>query len=191
MSPAYLSYPGSYIFLYTKHGKPFKWDAQVGLARRVNPPSITLEEKARFPSSGGLHWYVTSPIYENPITLSGGSRPPPLIFRPNWKNFFRDRSFPPPPPPPYLKVWICDWLWMANLSLYFSLVWSSICIVWMQRETEKCKFLSFLVGCHQFSFFKFCFEAQAQFSVDRWIPGTALLHCLNHLLASIFLIVVL
>ena len=98
MSPAYLSYPGSYIFLYTKHGKPFKWDAQVGLARRVNPPSITLEEKARFPSSGGLHWYVTSPIYENPITLSGGSRPP-LIFRPNWKNFFRDRSFPPPPPP--------------------------------------------------------------------------------------------
>ena len=50
---------------------------KVGLARRVNPPSITLEEKARFPSSGGLRWYETSPIHDNPITLSGGSSAPP------------------------------------------------------------------------------------------------------------------
>jgi len=63
---------------------------KVGLARRANPHSITLEEKARFPSSGGLRWYETSPIHENPITLSGGSKggapgeppPLPLIFRP-------------------------------------------------------------------------------------------------------------
>ena len=99
MSPAYLSYPGSYIFLYTKHGKPFKWDAQVGLARRVNPPSITLEEKARFPSSGGLHWYVTSPIYENPITLSGGSRPPPLFLDQTEKIFLETIPSLHPPPP--------------------------------------------------------------------------------------------
>ena len=99
---------------------------KVGLARRVNPPSITLEEKARFPSSGGLCWYEISPIHENPMTLRGGSShpPAPLIFRPNWKQFFLRLG---PPPPPYLKFWICHWLCMVNLSLYFSLVCSSIC----------------------------------------------------------------
>ena len=165
---------------------------KVGLARRVNPPSITLEEKARFPSSGGLCWYEISPIHENPMTLRGGSShpPAPLIFRPNWKQFFL-RPFLSSPTPHPLSKGLDLLLTLYGKSVLILLLGLIICIVWIQRETEKCKFLSFLVGCHQFSFFKFCFEAQAQFSVDRWIPGTALLHCLNHLLASIFLIVVL
>lgn len=75
---------------------------KVGLARRVNPPSITLEEKARFPSSGGLRWYETSPIHDNPITLSGGSSAPPppphpLFVDQTENNFFGDRSFPSTP----------------------------------------------------------------------------------------------
>ena len=114
---------------------------------------------------------------------------PPLFLDQTENNFSRDRSFPPPPPP--LSKGLDLRLTLNGKSVLILLLGLIICIVWMQRETEKCKFLSFLVGCHQFSFFKFCFEAQAQFSVNRWIPGTALLHCLNHLLASIFLIVVL
>ena len=89
-SPAYLSYPGlakfSYIFSFIqKMVNRLNETQKVGLARRVNPPSITLEEKARFPSSGGLCWYEISPIHENPMTLRGGSShpPAPLIFRPN------------------------------------------------------------------------------------------------------------
>ncbi|CAH3029629.1 unnamed protein product, partial [Porites evermanni] len=70
-SPAYLSYPGlanfSYIFFFIQNM------VNLGLARRMNPPSITLEEKARFPSSGVLRWYETSPIHDNPTTLSGRS----------------------------------------------------------------------------------------------------------------------
>ena len=63
---------------------------KVGLARRVNPPSITLEEKARFPSSGGLCWYEISPIHENPMTLRGGSSHPsaPLFLDQTENNFF-------------------------------------------------------------------------------------------------------
>ena len=74
---------------------------KVGLARRANPPSITLEENARFPSSGGLHWYETFPIHENPITLSGASSPPapsPLFLDQTENNFWGDRSFPSPRP---------------------------------------------------------------------------------------------
>ena len=52
---------------------------------------------------------------------------PPLFLDQSENNFFWDHSFPPPPPTPYLKVWIWHWLCMANLSLYFSLVCSSIC----------------------------------------------------------------
>ena len=78
---------------------------KVGLARRVNPPSITLEEKARFPSSGGLCWYEISPIHENPMTLRGGSShpPAPLIFRPNWKQFFLRPFLSSPTPHPLSK----------------------------------------------------------------------------------------
>ena len=52
-----------------------------------------------------------------------GAAPLRLIFRPNWKQFF----FETVPSPPYQKVWICRWLCMANLFLYFSLVCSAIC----------------------------------------------------------------
>ena len=51
---------------------------------------------------------------------------PPLFLDQTENNFFWDHSFSPPPPTPYLKVWIWHWLCMANLSLYFSLVWSSV-----------------------------------------------------------------
>ena len=63
---------------------------KVGLARRVNLPSITLEEKARFPSSGGLCWYEISPIHENPMTLLGvdPATPLPLLFLDQTENNF-------------------------------------------------------------------------------------------------------
>ena len=51
---------------------------------------------------------------------AGGSRTPPLIFRPNWDPKGRPpplisgSGWPPPPPLhpfPYRKVWIRQWVW--------------------------------------------------------------------------------